>query len=82
LTTEETVLLNRATSLNAVFEQPWSEEAIEALAREEEAIIGFSIARGVANGWINLPLPDDALNCLDQADTFASTWLTSNNGGA
>jgi hypothetical protein len=79
--TEDNDSLNQVTSLNAVFERPWSEDAVEALAADEEAIIGLSIARGVAKGWINLPLPDDALICLDQADTFAATWLTSDDGG-
>jgi hypothetical protein len=54
----EAALTQRASRVASILEANWSEEFAESLAEEDDAPLGFALARCLTRGWIE---PGEAL---------------------
>lgn len=56
-------------SLSAFLEENWCEEFAEALADDQDATLGFALARAINRGWVTTPSKGN-VRFIEAAENF------------
>lgn len=59
-------------SLSAFLEENWCEEFAEALADDQDATLGFTLARAISRGWVTTPRKGN-VRFIEAAENFKET---------
>jgi len=59
-------------SLSAFLEESWSDEFAEALADDQDATLGFALARAMNRGWVTIP-SEPNVRFIAAAENFKET---------